>query len=72
MYEHLVYSDGLAAVSVYVESVDEESGRQPGVSRMGTTHAFSRISDGMLITVVGDVPAITVKTIGNAVSPVSP
>ena len=29
-------------------------------------------ADGMLITVVGDVPAVTVKPIGNAVSPVSP
>jgi len=72
IYEHLVYSDGLAAVSVYVESVVGESGRQTGLSKLGTTHAYSRIKDGMLITVVGDVPAVTVKTIGNAVIPASP
>jgi len=72
IYEHLVYSDGLAAVSVYVESDDADSGEETGMSRLGTTHAFSRTTDGMLITVVGDVPAITVKFIGNAVSLASP
>jgi sigma-E factor negative regulatory protein RseB len=72
IYEHLVYSDGLAAVSVYVESGDKDSGREAGLSRLGTTHAFSRMTDDMLITVVGDVPAVTVKFIGDAVSPASP
>ena len=67
VYEHLVYSDGLATISVYIESISADSDTQAGVNRLGTTHAFSRISDDMLITVVGDVPAITVKFIGNAV-----
>jgi len=67
VYEHLVYSDGLATISVYIESISPDSDTQAGVNRLGTTHAFSRISDDMLITVVGDVPAITVKFIGNAV-----
>lgn len=72
IFEHLVYSDGLAAVSVYVESDDGETGQQAGLSRMGTTHAFSRISDGVFITVMGDVPEATVRFIGNAVAAVSP
>ena len=69
MYEHLVYSDGLAAVSVYVESQGDS--RQPveGVSKLGTTHAFSRVAEDVTITVVGDVPAVTVELIGNAVAP---
>jgi len=72
MFEHLVYSDGLAAVSVYVESGGSD-GRQPtGLSRMGTTHAFSRISDDMMITVIGDVPEATVRYIGDAVTAVVP
>jgi len=72
-YEHLVYSDGLAAVSVYVESAGSDSKEQKtGISRLGTTHAYSRVTDGVLITVVGDVPAITVQSIGNAVSLTSP
>jgi len=67
VYEHLVYSDGLAAVSVYIENAEPESDVRTGMSRLGTTHAFSRKTDGMLITVVGDVPEVTVKFIGDAV-----
>lgn len=73
IYEHLVYSDGLAAVSVYIESSDEDApGQNPSMSRMGTAHAYSRISNGVAITVVGDVPAVTVQTIGDAVRPKKP
>ena len=72
MFEHLVYSDGLAAVSVYVENDGADDGQDSGLSRMGTTHAFSRMLDGFVITVIGDVPAATVRFIGDAVVPVSP
>jgi sigma-E factor negative regulatory protein RseB len=66
-----VYSDGLAAVSVYIESEGDSAEQHSGLSRLGTTHAFSRIGDGLAITVVGDVPAITVKPIAETVSPVT-
>ena len=72
IYEHLVYSDGLAAVSVYVESNDSQSRNETGLKRRGTTHAFLRITDDVLITVVGDVPAITVQSVADTVVPVSP
>jgi sigma-E factor negative regulatory protein RseB len=68
IFEHLVYSDGLAAVSVYIESSSQTADQEAGMSKMGTTHAYTRYVDGLLVTVVGDVPAITVKSIGNAVS----
>ena len=73
IFEHLVYSDGLAAISVYVESASGDAlDQETGISRLGTTHAYSRVTGGVLITVVGDVPAITVQAIGNAVSLTSP
>lgn len=72
LYEHLVYSDGLAAVSVYIENAGPNSQANTGINRHGTTHAYSRTKDGMRITVVGDVPAVTVKFIANAVTMVSP
>jgi len=72
LYEHLVYSDGLAAVSVYVESDDDDTPDQKAINRMGTAHAYSRVSDGVMITVVGDVPAATVMAIGDAVRPKRP
>jgi sigma-E factor negative regulatory protein RseB len=72
MYEHLVYSDGLAAVSVYVESGGSDGAQNPGLSRHGTTHAFSKTADGVVITVVGDVPAATVELIGEAIVAAAP
>jgi len=72
--EHLIYSDGMAAVSVYVESSDAPGGEagtpaEATIRRLGTTHAFSRSASGAVITVIGDVPADTVAFIGNAVAP---
>jgi sigma-E factor negative regulatory protein RseB len=72
VYEHLVYSDGLAAVSVYIEGGKAERIQRTGLKKLGTTHAFSRQSDDMLVTVVGDVPAITVQMIGDGVETGSP
>jgi len=65
VYEHMVYSDGLAAVSVYVEQHGIESAIEPGVSQLGTTNAYSRKQGTLQITVIGEVPAITVKAIAN-------
>jgi sigma-E factor negative regulatory protein RseB len=59
--EHLVFSDGLAMVSVYVEAV---AGDQPpfgGLSSMGAVNAYGVVADGHQITVVGEVPAATVE-----------
>jgi len=72
LFEHLVYSDGLAAVSVYVESDTGAASQVHGLSRLGTTHAFSRAGDGVVITVVGDVPGVTVQMIADAVGPTRP
>jgi sigma-E factor negative regulatory protein RseB len=69
--EHLVYTDGLAAVSVFIEK--QEKGVKPfmqGPSRMGAVHAMSAQSGDYQITTVGEVPAATVAFIGGSVSPV--
>jgi len=67
LFEHLVYSDGLAAVSVYVETRDDGADFEPLVERHGTTHTYSKMLDDVVVTVVGDVPALTVRTIGDSV-----
>jgi len=71
--EHLVYSDGLAVVSVFVEPVGES--KQPfeikGLTHMGAVHAFGRIVDNHQVTVVGEVPAATIDMIGNSVASTS-
>ena len=70
--EHLVYTDGLAAVSVFVEKRGEDT--KPfmlGPSRMGAVNALgSRIADYQ-VTTVGEVPAETIALIGGSVTPVA-
>lgn len=68
--EHLVYTDGLAAVSVFIEK--QEKNVKPfmhGPSRMGAVHAMSAQSGDYQITTVGEVPAATVAFIGGSVVP---
>jgi len=65
VYEHMVYSDGLAAVSVYIEKQGIGTEVKPGVSQLGTNNAYTRKQGGLQITVIGEVPAITVKAIAN-------
>jgi sigma-E factor negative regulatory protein RseB len=65
LYEHLVYSDGLAAVSVYVERKKSAVTPKPRVSRLGTNHAYVRRQGDFQITVIGEVPVVTVKSIAN-------
>ncbi len=66
--EHLVYSDGISAVSVFIEKL-QPGDTQPmvGLSHMGAVNAFGMVLDGYQITAVGEVPAVTVDYIGRAV-----
>lgn len=59
--EHLVFSDGLATVSVYVETVAGDSEPLGGLSSMGAVNAYGAVADGHQITVVGEVPEATVE-----------
>lgn len=68
IFEHLVYSDGLAAVSVYIENKGSEVVVMQGVGQLGTNYAFSRKQGDLQITAIGEVPAITVKTIANSMA----
>jgi sigma-E factor negative regulatory protein RseB len=59
--EHLVYSDGLATVSVYVEMASADDDSLTGLSSMGAMNAYGAIVDGHQVVVVGEVPAATVE-----------
>ncbi|MDH3688294.1 MAG: MucB/RseB C-terminal domain-containing protein [Gammaproteobacteria bacterium] len=69
--EHLVYSDGLAAVSVFIEKKTKpsEQASMLGMSSMGAVHAFGTVIEDHQITVVGEVPSKTVDMIGMSVTP---
>lgn len=64
---HLVFSDGLASVSVFIEPRDSESKPMRGLARLGAAFAYSRDLDGHQVTAVGEVPAATVEVIASGV-----
>ena len=65
--EHLVYSDGLTLVSVFVEKLDKPGNIVTGPSSIGGVNTFSTMTDSYLITAVGEVPRDTVKMIAKSV-----
>jgi len=67
--DHLVFSDGLASVSVFVEThVQTTSGEAVMESaRVGSSYAFSTVVDGHKVTAVGEVPPQTVRFIADSV-----
>jgi sigma-E factor negative regulatory protein RseB len=75
---HLVYSDGLATVSVFVEAetpakpgADDQNSAQAeppqALARVGSGFAYSTVVQGHQVTAVGEVPAQTVEFIAHSV-----
>jgi sigma-E factor negative regulatory protein RseB len=66
---HLVYSDGLATVSVFIEDPKSDAEVTDGFSAVGSTNAFSLTLGGRKVTAVGEVPRRTVETIATSLRP---
>jgi len=64
---HIVYSDGLATVSVFIAPVSDE--RTPMASSVGASNSYSTVIDGYRVTAVGQVPRITVEQIAKSMRP---
>lgn len=62
----MVYSDGMASVSVFVEKQKSPSQVLHGVSNMGAVNAFATPVNGHQVTVIGEVPPDTVRLIGQS------
>ncbi len=64
----VVYSDGLAAVSVFIEPIAgrTETARL-GLASMGAVNVYTREVADHLVTVVGETPAASVQRIGDTV-----
>lgn len=66
---HQVYSDGLAAVSVFIEPSAARSRYNEGLTRQGAINIFTtRTAGDKLVTVLGETPAETVKLFGKTIS----
>ncbi|MDE2218855.1 MAG: MucB/RseB C-terminal domain-containing protein [Gammaproteobacteria bacterium] len=74
---HLVFSDGLASVSVFVEPRSGRPAAEPPddlpvpqtVTRVGSSSAVSTEVDGHKVTAIGEVPPATVRAIAGSLRP---
>ena len=66
--EHLVFSDGMASVSVFVEvGRDPVPEQHDDAARLGTSSAYSTTVQGYRVTAVGEVPPDTVRAIAQSI-----
>jgi sigma-E factor negative regulatory protein RseB len=73
---HLMFTDGVAVVSVFIENPDEAPAGSPdprkvgvGAAQIGAASAFTVMIDGHRVTAVGEVPPATVKAIAQSLRP---
>ncbi len=64
---HLVFSDGLVAVSVFVEPL-AATPTQLGAAHRGAVNVYSRQIDDHVVTVLGEAPDVTIRQIAHSVA----
>lgn len=65
--EHLVFADGLATISVFLERLDGAPPLLQGGSQLGSMSAFGTVVEDHQVLVVGEVPAATVQHIATSI-----
>ena len=66
---HLVYSDGLATISVFIQTPVPGKAPARGTTRSGVASAFSTVVEGHQVTAVGEVPPQTLEYIATGLRP---
>jgi sigma-E factor negative regulatory protein RseB len=64
---HLIFSDGLSVLSMFVEPADSRVQRLRGLSAEGAIGVYAREIDGYAVTTMGEVPNISLIETGNSV-----
>jgi sigma-E factor negative regulatory protein RseB len=64
--DQAVFSDGLAAISIFVEPVEKNS-RKEGVGESGATHVLVKRRGDFWITLLGEVPQVTLQQFASAI-----
>jgi sigma-E factor negative regulatory protein RseB len=59
----LVFSDGLSAISIFIEPADGDEDDVEGLSSRGAVNLYHKVLDKHLATVVGEVPPRTVMQV---------
>jgi len=66
--EHMVFTDGLSSVSIFVKKAKEGHSTITGLSKMGAVHAYRNNIENHWVTVMGEVPAETVQHLAKQIS----
>lgn len=64
----MIFSDGIAAVSIFIEPITKGMRPRKGHKEVGSTNICANVVDGYQVMVVGEVPAKTVQMISRALS----
>jgi sigma-E factor negative regulatory protein RseB len=64
---HLVFSDGLSVLSMFVEPVDPRMPKMQGLSANGAISVYAREVGGFMVTTLGEVPSAALTETGNSV-----
>jgi len=67
--QHLIFSDGFASISVFIEPARPGGEAPPESSSVGSASAFSTLVHGHVVTAVGEVPLETVRDVARSVAP---
>jgi sigma-E factor negative regulatory protein RseB len=62
----VVFSDGLATISVFIEP-GGPAGEQEATATLGPVNVYRRQVEEYRVVVMGEVPAITVRRLGEGV-----
>jgi sigma-E factor negative regulatory protein RseB len=65
---HIVFSDGLAAISIFIEPAANRRQVSEGLFRQGAINIYTRTLNNQVITVLGETPAPTVVQMANSIS----
>ena len=69
--DQAVFSDGVTAVSLFIEPIDK-SDRKPGEGRSGATHLLAEPHGDFWVTLIGEVPALTLRRFASTIRFASP
>jgi sigma-E factor negative regulatory protein RseB len=67
LQSHLLFTDGLAYVSIYIEPLAKAAHPMDGPIKRGALNLFARPVDDSQVVVIGDVPAATAERIARGV-----
>jgi sigma-E factor negative regulatory protein RseB len=70
--QHLIFSDGFASVSIFIEPTPGKGPVPPESTSVGSANAFSTHVNGQKVTAIGEVPPATVRDLATSLAPVAP